>query len=155
LTETGDLAVSVGMDAATKAPPPPDGFAEMNRKGEYWRMTGPYFERARENGVEQALLAAGKHANALGLVHGGMLSAFLDGLLFQAVKRTIGERSAITLHLSVDFLAAAKIGEWVIGESTVTRESLDIVFVEGRVHSAGRDVARASGLFKPTRPAGS
>jgi uncharacterized protein (TIGR00369 family) len=142
------------MNEAT-TPAPPEGFAEMARKGEFWRMSGPYFERARDDGAEQAFFARDKHCNAMGFVHGGMLSGFLDGLLFQAVKRLIGERSAITLHLSIDFLAAARIGEWVIGESRVTRETPEVVFVEGHVHSAGRAVARASGLFKPTRPAGS
>jgi hypothetical protein len=41
----------------------------------------------------------------------------------------------------------------VIGESLVTRQTRDVVFVEGRLHSGGRDVVRGSGLFKPTRPA--
>jgi uncharacterized protein (TIGR00369 family) len=151
----GDAAVCVGMDEANTAPAPPEGFTQMVRKGEFWRMSGPYFERARTGGAEQAFLAADKHCNAMGFVHGGMLSGFLDGLLFQAVKRVIGAQSAITLHMSIDFLAAARNGAWVIGEAEVTRETADVVFASGRVHSAGRDVARASGLFKPTRPAGS
>ena len=50
---------------------------------------GPYFERGRASGAEQAFLAADKHCNAMGFVHGGMLSGFLDGVLFQAVKCAI------------------------------------------------------------------
>ncbi|HEY3887363.1 MAG TPA: hotdog domain-containing protein [Caulobacteraceae bacterium] len=97
------------MDEAT-APAPPEGFASMARKGEFWRMSGPYFDRAR---------------------------------------------AAITLHLSIDFLAPARNGDWVNGEAEVTRETPGVVFASARLHSAARDVALASGLFKPVRPAGS
>lgn len=141
------------MDDAAKASGPPEGFAEMDRSGEFWRMSGPYFGRAREGGADQAFLAAAKHANAQGFVHGGMLSAFLDGLFSQAVRLTTGDPSVVTLHLSVDFLAMAKVGDWVIGEAMVTRQARDITFVEARIHCAGRDVARGSGLFKSTRAA--
>jgi|BarGraIncu00222A_1022003.scaffolds.fasta_scaffold64306_3 uncharacterized protein (TIGR00369 family) len=132
---------------------PPVGFAEMQRKGEYWRMSGPYFGRARDGGADQAFFADARHCNAQGFVHGGMLSAFLDGLLSQAVRLATHDPTVVTLHLSVDFLATARKDEWVIGESLVTRQTRDVVFVEGRLHSGGRDVVRGSGLFKPTRPA--
>ena len=134
---------------------PPVGFAEMQRKGEYWRMSGPYFGRARDGGADQAFFADARHCNAQGFVHGGMLSAFLDGLLSQAVRLATHDPTVVTLHLSVDFLAMARKDERVIGESLVTRQTRDVVFVEGRLHSGGRDVVRGSGLFKPTRPAGS
>jgi uncharacterized protein (TIGR00369 family) len=132
---------------------PPAGFAEMQRKGEYWRMSGPYFGRAREGGADQAFLADARHCNAQGFVHGGMLSAFLDGLLSQAVRLATDDPTVVTIHLSVDFLAMARTGEWVIGESLVTRQTRDVVFVEGRLHSGGRDVVRGSGVFKSTRAA--
>lgn len=143
------------MDDAVKVPTPPEGFAEIDRKGEFWRMSGPYFGRARVGGADQAFFTDGRHCNAQGFVHGGMLSAFLDGLLSQAVRLATGDPSVVTIHLSVDFLAMAKIGEWVIGESVVTRQTRDVVFVEGRLHSGGRDVVRGSGLFKPALSAGS
>ena len=142
------------MDEGTNAPTPPDGFTEMDRKGEYWRMSGPYFGRARDGGAEQAFLAQAKHCNGQGFVHGGTLSAFLDGLFSQAVRLTTGDPGVVTIHLSIDFLAMARKGEWVVGESLVTRQTRDLTFVEGRIHSVGRDVVRGSGLFKPARGAG-
>jgi uncharacterized protein (TIGR00369 family) len=132
---------------------PPAGFAEMRRNGDFWRMSGPYFGRAREGGADQAFLADSRHCNAQGFVHGGMLSAFLDGLLSQAVRLATDDPTVVTIHLSVDFLAMARTGEWVIGESLVTRKTRDVVFVEGRLHSGGRDVVRGSGVFKPARAA--
>jgi uncharacterized protein (TIGR00369 family) len=138
-------------DAA--GPSPPDGFVPMMRRGAFWRLSGPYFERVLERGAQQAFFATEDHCNAQGVVHGGMLSAFLDGLLAQAVRRETGGTVAVTIHLSVDFLAAARAGEWVIGESAVTRDGRGIMFVEGRVYAGGRDVVRGAGVFRSERPA--
>ncbi len=43
-------------------------------------------------------------------------TAFLDGLLASAVGHSVGVRS-VTAHLSVDFLAMGRAGEWVIGQA--------------------------------------
>ena len=44
-----------------------------------------------------------------------MLTAFMDGLLAAAVYRAT-RKTSVTIHLSVDFLHMARVGEWVIGE---------------------------------------
>jgi acyl-coenzyme A thioesterase PaaI-like protein len=80
-----------------------------------------------------------------------MLSAFLDGLLAGAAARA-GGGTPVTMHLSVDFLAMGRAGEWVVGEARATKVSRDIAFVEGRAQTSGHDLARASGVFKLMRP---
>lgn len=126
---------------------PPDGFVPLERKGAFRAQTGPFFHRPGDGAVEHAFLAAEHHANALGLVHGGMLSTFMDGLLASAVLRQ-AERPVVTVHLSIDFLHMARLGEWVQGEATLTRMTSDLAFAEGRAFVGGRDVVRASGIFK-------
>jgi len=79
-----------------------------------------------------------------------MLAAFLDGLLAAAVARA-KEVAPVTMHLSIDFLDMGRAGEWVVGEARVLRATSDVAFAEGRVHIRGRDLARASGLFKLMR----
>jgi acyl-coenzyme A thioesterase PaaI-like protein len=76
-----------------------------------------------------------------------MLSAFMDGLLAGAAGRGSG-KVALTIHLSIDFLHMARDGDWVLGESKMTRATKDIAFAEGRAHVRGVDVVRATGLFK-------
>jgi uncharacterized protein (TIGR00369 family) len=98
----------------------------------------------------QAFFALDRHCNGLGLIHGGMMSAFLDGLLAAAAARATGA-TPVTIHLSVDFLGMGRAGEWVMGEARVTRATRDLVFVEGRCHVGERDLARASGVFKLMR----
>ncbi|MGI9169109.1 MAG: PaaI family thioesterase [Caulobacteraceae bacterium] len=138
------------MSGADAPPPPPEGFQRSSNRGAFTAHNGPFFHRPGAPGAEQAFFVLPRHCNGLGLIHGGMLSAFLDGLLASAVAR--GTRSTpITVHLSVDFLDMGRAGEWALGEARVTRASRDIAFAEGRVHLAGRDLARAARVFKLMR----
>lgn len=130
---------------------PPAGFVRSSSRGPYSTHNGPYFHREIQGeATEHAFLALSRHANGLGLVHGGMLTSFMDGLLAAAVWRA-SRRSSVTIHLSVDFLHMARVGQWVFGESRVTRLTRDVAFVEGRAHAVGTDVVRASGVFKLMR----
>ena len=139
------------MDDAS-APPPPAGFRPWERRGAFWGMSGPYLARFADGGhpIEQAFLARPEHCNAKGVVHGAMLSGFLDGVLAHAARGSRDQPTALTVHLSIDFLSPARVGEWVIGEARSTRRGGGIIFVEGRVHAGGRDVVRGSGVFRLT-----
>ena len=129
-------------------PLPPAGFVRSEGRGAFSGHNGPYFHKAEQGDLtEQAFFALPRHANGLGLVHGGMLTAFLDGLMGAAVFRS-ARRPGVTIHLSVDFLHMARLGDWVMGEAKVTRATREVAFVEGRVHVGGRDVVRGSGIFK-------
>jgi uncharacterized protein (TIGR00369 family) len=127
--------------------PPPDGFQLSSGRGAFTTHNGPFFHRPDAPGAEQAFFARKRHCNGLGLIHGGMLSAFLDGLLAAAAARAAGA-TPVTLHLSIDFLDMGRAGDWVLGEARTTRLARDLAFVEGRAHMAGRDLARGAGLFK-------
>lgn len=129
-------------------PPPPAGFIRSSGRGQFSTHNGPYFHRETPGEfTEQAFFALPRHANGLGLVHGGMLTAFMDGLLAAASWRA-ARKTGVTIHLSVDFLHMARVGEWIMGEAKATRTTRDIAFVEGRAYVGGHDVVRASGVFK-------
>ena len=130
--------------------PPPEGFALSRSRGAFSTHNGPYYHRETAEGAEQAFHATARHCNGVGLIHGGMLSAFLDGLLAGAAHRAT-QTSPITMHLSIDFLDMGRAGDWVLGEARVTRATREVAFVEGRAHVDGRDLARASGVFKLMR----
>ena len=42
----------------------------------------------------------------------------------------------------------ARVGEWVMGEARMIRATKEVAFAEGRAYVGGRDVVRASGIFK-------
>jgi uncharacterized protein (TIGR00369 family) len=129
-------------------PAPPDGFAPAEGRGLFSTRNGPYFTKPSDGElVEQAFYALARHCNGVGIVHGGMLSAFMDGVLAGAVWRG-AKRRAVTIHLSIDFLHMARAGEWVRGEARLTRATREVAFAEGRAYVGGHDVVRASGVFK-------
>jgi uncharacterized protein (TIGR00369 family) len=131
-----------------EAPQPPEGYVLADGRGAFSTHNGPYFHRPGDGPLaEQAFYALDRHANGMGLVHGGMLSAFMDGVLAGAVWRGTGQR-AVTIHLSIDFLHMARVGEWVMGEARLTRATRDVAFVEGRAFVGARDIVRCSGVFK-------
>jgi uncharacterized protein (TIGR00369 family) len=134
--------------ADEEIPAPPPGFVLSEGRGLFSTRNGPYFHRPREDElVEQAFFALPRHANGLGVVHGGMLSAFMDGVLAGAVGRKSG-KIGMTIHLSIDYLHMARISDWVIGEARCTRATRDVAFAEGRAYVRGQDVVRCSGVFK-------
>jgi uncharacterized protein (TIGR00369 family) len=130
-----------------KVPAPPEGF-KPSARGPYTTHNGPFFHRSTPETLEHAFFALKRHCNSLGIVHGGMLSTFMDGVLANAVGREAGTAS-VTVHLSLDFLSMARAGDWVFGDAVVTRQTRDLIFVEGRIRVGTRDVMRASGIFKP------
>ncbi len=133
-----------------QVPAPPEGFTASTR-GPFTTHNGPFFHRIGEDGAfEHAFYVLKRHCNGLGIVHGGMLTTFMDGVLARAVVTATGA-AAVTVHLSVDFLSMARAGEWVFGEARVTRRSKDLVFAEGRIRVGERDVMRGSAVFKPLR----
>ena len=135
------------MSRRETTPAPPAGFEIQSGRGAFTAHNGPYFYRRAAEGVEQAFYALDRHCNGLGIIHGGMLTAFLDGLLASAVSREVGVRS-VTVHLSVDFLAMGRAGEWVRGQARMTRAASDIAFAEGHVQVGDLVLARATGVFK-------
>lgn len=129
---------------------PPAGFILQAGRGAFTTHNGPYYHRPSDEGAQQAFHALGRHCNGVGLIHGGMLSAFLDGLLAAAAGRATGS-TPVTIHLSVDFLDMGRAGDWVLGEARVTRATRDLAFVEGHASVGDRGLARATGVFKLMR----
>jgi uncharacterized protein (TIGR00369 family) len=129
---------------------PPEGFARSTERGPFTSHNGPFYHRPGAPGAEQAFFAEARHCNGIGLIHGGMLSAFLDGLLAAAVALETGA-VPVTIHLSVDYLGMGRAGDWVIGDARVTRATKELAFVEGRAAASRRDLARATAVFKLMR----
>ena len=130
-------------------PPPPAGFTRFEGRGPFTTHNGPIYRGQIDNGVCQGFFALARHCNGVGLLHGGMISAFFDGLLAGAAAQGAG-LMPITVQLSINFLGVGREGDWVVGHARATRRTRDIVFVEGHIFVDDRDLARASAVFKLT-----
>lgn len=129
---------------------PPDGFVKWSGRGAFSAHVGPYFHRpAKGEGdtAELAFFAQAHHANSYGVVHGGMLCAFMDTVLANAVIARV-DRPILTIHLATDYLHMARGGRWVRGEGRVTALAGDLAYAEGLAFTDSTAVVRATGVFK-------
>ncbi|HYM32408.1 MAG TPA: PaaI family thioesterase [Candidatus Cybelea sp.] len=127
----------------------PDGFAPT-RQGQFSRHIGPYYEKRDGEGFVRGFRVQEKHLNAAGVVHGGMLTAFMDSLLGHTVFWASGH-SGRTVRLVADFVGPAKRGDWVEGRAKLIRATRTVAFVEGTLNVGGRQVMRADGVFRLSR----
>ena len=88
--------------------PIPPGFKEIDIAG-FAEANGPWFEKHEGGRLIRGFMPEKRHANSLGIVHGGMLAAFLDSAMGTAVFHTL-DRRAVTLRLTLDFLGPGRIG---------------------------------------------
>ena len=125
----------------------PDGFVLSEGRGPFTNHNGPLYHAPTHEGARQGFHALKRHCNGLGIVHGGMLASFVDGLLGHAVGRA-ARKPAVTVHLSLDYLSMARAGEWIEGEARVDRLAGDLAFAQARAFVGEREVIRATAVFK-------
>jgi len=124
----------------------PAGFRELTAATGFAAANGPWFERIEKGRRLRGFLPEKRHANSLGIVHGGMLAAFLDSAMGTAVAHQLGRR-AVTLTLSLDYLGPARIGDWLQAEGWVVGHDEHVAQVRGRLFGPRHEVLTALGSF--------
>jgi uncharacterized protein (TIGR00369 family) len=126
--------------------PPPPGFRQLTESIGFAAANGPWFERIEKHRVIRAFKPRPQHANALGIVHGGMLAAFLDSAMGTAVWHAL-ERRAVTLRLSLDYIGPGRVGDWLMAEGQVVGHDEHVAQVRGRLYGPRHDVLAGLGVF--------
>ncbi len=124
----------------------PDGFRELTDLKGFAANNGPWFEKIENGRSIRGFLPGPQHANTLGIVHGGMLAAFLDSAMGTAVFHTL-QRRAVTLTLNLDYLGPGRIGDWLQAEGWVVGYDEHVAQVRGRLYGRRHDVLTAMGSF--------
>lgn len=128
----------------------PEGFVLSDKRGPFTSHNGPTYHKQIVGGLVHGFRVLDRHCNNMGILHGGMATAFMDGVLAGAVFRAAGRRS-VTLRLTVDFLDIARAGEWLEGRVGVVDLNAEICHVQGEVRRAEVAILRARGIFKLMR----
>ena len=124
----------------------PSGFRELTEAIGFAAANGPWFERIEGGRAIRGFRPGPQHANALAIVHGGMLAAFLDSAMGTAVWHGLGRR-AVTLRLSLDYLGPAKVGDWLQAEGEVVGHDEHVAQVRGRLYGPRHEVLTGLGAF--------
>jgi len=130
----------------------PAGFAP------HWRRSGltepwePIYSRRTGEAVQLGLRAREAHANSRGMVHGGLITALADNAMGLSCGDQIeGVTGLVTINLSVDFIAPARLGQWLEIRPQVLRASPGQSFCAATIHADDTLCARASAIFRATR----
>lgn len=133
---------------------PPAGFAPHFRKSPVTDPWEPLFSRTSPDGVEIGFRAAAAHCNSRGFVHGGVIAALADNALGLSVGESLRGQGAaapgglVTVSLTLDYLATARIGQWVAVRPRVLKAGRSLGFADAVVVADDAPVARASASFK-------
>jgi uncharacterized protein (TIGR00369 family) len=116
--------------------------------GGYETLVGPLYHREQDGRWQFAFRAVAHHINAIGRLHGGMLTTFADHTLSGIVFHHLGRRPCVTVQLVCSFIASAREGEWIEGEGEVIRAVSSTVFARGRVFCGDRELVAVSGVWR-------
>jgi len=128
---------------------PPD--AEEISRGGFNRFVGPFYKLAdpEPGGAwRYVFVAAARHMNAAGSVHGGMLMTFMDVAMSRTTRLAAGAKSLSTVSLSCDFVGPGRLGDLIEARVRVVRATRSFVFMSGEVVARGRPLMNAAGLWK-------
>jgi len=144
-------------DAAAELPPP-EGWEKVSHVSAFADLIGPSYQRREGEITLRAFRVQPKHANRMGLAHGGMLMSFADNVLSRAgvmasrEEQELDQGASVTLRMTCDFVAPAAIGDWVEGRAWVERLSASTIFLAGKLTVGKRVVMTMTGLWARVRP---
>jgi len=124
----------------------PSGFRELKEAIGFAAANGPWFEKVEGSRLIRAFRPGLQHANAHGIVHGGMLAAFLDSAMGSTVSHVLQRRS-VTVRLTIDYLMPGRVGDWLQAEAEVLGHDAQVAQVRGRLYGPRHDVLSGVGSF--------
>lgn len=130
----------------------PAGFERHFRRSPATDPWEPLWSRRAPGAFTIGLHVREAHCNARGLVHGGVLSALADNAMGLACSDEAGDAAGLlTVHLSVDYLASARAGQWLEVAARPERVGGTIAHGTAEIRADGEAVARASAVFRVVR----
>lgn len=123
--------------------------AENISRGGFNAYAGPFWRLPDEDGAKRyALRVEPKHMNSSGSLHGGVLMTFADIAMSQTSRAVSGASTCTTVSLTCDFTGPGKLGDVIIAQVRVTRQTRTMVFLSAELVCEKRTLGVATGLWK-------
>jgi len=124
-----EAALSAGTDQ-----PVPEGFVPARFSSSFLRDSGPYHLRTHAAGTTVGLRIRDSHVNYVEVAHGGVLATLADVCLsLQCHLLEPAGLPVTTVSLTTNFLAGAKLGDWLEAEGRIDRQGKRIAYVSGNI----------------------
>lgn len=135
----------------------PEGFAPHFKKSAFTDPWEPLMSRTIDDQVQIGVELRSAHCNSRGLVHGAFLTAIADnaiGLSIGVVLRSRGldVGSLVTSNLAIDYVGMAKVGEWIVTDTTVLKAGKNLCVANCLVESSKNLVPRVNATFQNRVP---
>jgi uncharacterized protein (TIGR00369 family) len=141
-----------GKTVVTKIPPSEHYKRYEGDDGGFGTHVGPlYIDARRVLAPRFAMLPEDHHANAAGVVHGGMLMTLCDQVLGLTVRANAGTPAVVTVSLNCQFVTAARPGNWIEGWAEIVHRAGTLFFIRGTLISAGLPILTGNGIWKQVR----
>lgn len=131
--------------------PDEDGWEKYADDG-FIGLVGPLWQRTENGVIRYALLTEHKHHNRRGFVQGGVLATLADRAMGMTAWHSNNQASQTTIKLELQYVAAAKIGDFVEVRCKVDRVTRSLIFMRADLLVADHLVATADGIWKVLEP---
>lgn len=131
----------------------PAGFEPYPQLSPHTVQFGPIFVNRSDGRL--AFLVDEQHTNNVGMCHGGALATFAD-MQISSVNVS-GVRGGDfnhtpTINLSIDYIGATKLGDWVELQGMLLRETKSLVFTQALLTVDSKVIVRTSAVYRVFRP---
>lgn len=124
------------------------------KAGAFMENVGPLMAaRDGEGGYVYALDTTQDHANALGLVHGGVIASLLDQAIAMVAWHAADRAPTVTVQMDTRFVGAARPGARLQARAKLRQATGSMMFLDAEVADGARIVALASAVMKISRKA--
>jgi uncharacterized protein (TIGR00369 family) len=133
------------MDASTLEAA---GWQSLSPEG-HTGLIGPFWLKGKGKDRQVGLIAEARHCNNhIGSVHGGVLMTLSDVGMGLGVVDELGGLNCLTAELQIQFVATAKLGEFLVCKPELVRNAKSMLFMRGLIMVEGRIIASISGIWK-------
>jgi uncharacterized protein (TIGR00369 family) len=127
----------------------PEGFKLSREDGTFNNVMSPVYLKLVDGHPVIGLVVEKKHCNYSEIAHGGFLMTLMDFALASALCSKLGKYTTTpTINMSMDFMSAAKLGEWIQVDIVSIDQTRTLGFVTAIMNGPNGHIARASACFK-------
>jgi acyl-coenzyme A thioesterase PaaI-like protein len=133
----------------------PAGFEPFTRPSPLMDPWRPIYARAEADRWVLGVFLREPHTNSRATAHGGLIAAMADQAMGVSCSVKLkGEGVSVanlwTTSLTIEYLGAAKIGQWIAFDTTFARTGKTICYAECDVTADGETIARGRASFRVT-----
>jgi uncharacterized protein (TIGR00369 family) len=126
----------------------PAGFKPLPAGLGFTDCLQPSYRRIEGEKASFGLLLQAQHSNTMGICHGGVLMTLADITAATGANLARGVTSGSpTVHLSIDYISSARLGQWVQADVEQVSIKRRFGFCSGGIYNSAGVVARFSGTF--------